>query len=94
MGTNNRNTKRKFKKVSFKISYSEYEYLMKCAYLDKTTPNKFIKKYLREGFEEMKPRVVEWEKQKQPDNQLWLFDFNKKPEQSSMLEEDEFEYED
>jgi hypothetical protein len=60
--------------------------------LEKTTTNKLIKKYLRKGFEELKPRVAEWEKQKQPKNQLLLFDFNKKPSQSSMLEDTEFSY--
>ncbi|MCK5847168.1 MAG: hypothetical protein KAG84_07000 [Bacteroidales bacterium] len=60
--------------------------------LDETTNNKLIKTYLREGFKNMKSRVEEWEKQKQPDNQLDLFDWFKEPEleQSSMLADDEF----
>ena len=90
MGT--KKSKRKFKKLTFKISYAEYEFLMKCTQLEKTTYNKLIKRYLRQGFEELKPRVIEWEKQKQPKNQLLLFDFNKKPEQRSMLADQEFLY--
>ena len=56
--------KRKFKKVSFKLSYKEYEFLKKCIKLEETTSNKLIKKFLRQGFEELKPRVKEWESQK------------------------------
>lgn len=82
---NSKKGKRKFKKVTFKLSYAEYEYLQTCVMLDKTTPNKFIKKWLRQGFEDLKPRVIEWQKQKQPENQLLLFDFNKKAEQSSLM---------
>ena len=85
-------SKRKFKKIVFKLSYKEYEYLQKCLLLEKTTANKLIKKYLREGFEELKPRVTEWEKQKQPENQLLLFDYKKQDKQSSLLEEDDFIY--
>ncbi len=84
--------KRKFKKVSFKLSYKEYDFLQKCIYLEKTTSNKFIKKQLRKGFEDLKPRVIEWEKQKQPENQLELFGLNAEPEQSSMLADQEFIY--
>ena len=84
--------KRKFKKVSFKISQKEYEFLQKCIKLENTTSNKLIKKYLRLGFDELRPRVKEWENQKQPENQLELFDFDAEPEQSSMLEDQEFAY--
>ncbi len=84
--------KRKFKKITFKLSYKEYEFLQKCILLEKTTTNKLIKKYLRQGFEELKPRVIEWENQKQPENQLLLFDFNKQSKQSSLLEEENFIY--
>jgi len=84
--------KKKFKKVSFKLSKKEYDFLKKCVQLEKTTSNKLIKKYLRLGFEELKPRVKEWENQKQPENQLELFDFDNKPEQSSMLADQEFTY--
>ena len=87
-----RKAKRKFKKITFKLSYKEYEFLQKCIQLEKTTANKLIKKYLRQGFEELKPRVKEWESQKQPENQLELFDFDAKPEQSSMLADQEFSY--
>ncbi len=84
--------KRKFKKVSFKLSYAEYEYMMRCIKLEDTTVNKFVKKYLREGFLEMKPRVIEWQKQKQPKNQLMLFDISPKDNQSSMLADQGFAY--
>ncbi|RLD41151.1 MAG: hypothetical protein DRI86_13940 [Bacteroidetes bacterium] len=84
--------KRKFKKVSFKISHKEYVFLQKCVQLENTTSNKLIKKYLRQGFEELKPRVKEWENQKQPKNQLKLFDFDVNPKQSSMLADQEFAY--
>ena len=88
----NKKAKRKFKKVCFKLSYAEYEYLKTCVRLEETTVNKFVKRCLREGFDEMKPRVFEWQKQKQPKNQLLLFDFSKKSEQSSMLEDQGFSY--
>lgn len=81
------NTRGKFKTLSLKLSAKEYIYLQKCVLIEKTTINKFIKKYLREGTEELKPRVKEWEDQVQPDNQLLLFDFDEKPEQKNMLEE-------
>ena len=91
---NKQKSRRKFKKITFKLSESEYNYLNTCAMLDKTTSNKLIKKYLRVGFEEMRERVEEWEKQKPPENQLDLFAWLKEPEfeQSSLLSEDEFLY--
>ncbi len=77
------------------LSKKEYEFLQKCVLLEKTTTNKLIKKLLRDGLDEIKPRVQEWEKQKQPYNQLNLFDLNKKEElQCSMLEEADFLYPD
>jgi len=88
---NIRNTRGKFKTLSLKLSAKEYIFLQKCVLIEQTTINKFIKKYLREGMDELKPRVKEWEAQVQPDNQLLLFDFDAKPEQTNMLEEyDEF----
>ncbi len=86
--------KRKYYKVTFKLSKSEYNYLNTCAMLDDSTPNKTIKKYLREGFEGMQSRVAEWESQKQPNNQLDLFAWIKEPEfeQSSLLAEEGFFY--
>ena len=85
-------SKRKYKKLSFKLSYSEYEFLKKCAQLEKMTINKVVKKYLRNGFDEIRLRVLEWEKQKQPKNQLFLFNEEEKIEQISMLGEQEFLY--
>lgn len=82
-----RNTRGKFKTLSLKLSAKEYIFLQKCVLIEQTTINKFIKKYMREGMEELKPRVKEWEAQVQPDNQLLLFDFDAKPEQTNMLEE-------
>ena len=86
-----RNTRGKYKTLSLKLSAQEYIFLQKCVLIEKTTINKFFKKHLRSGMEELKPRVKEWEAQIQPDNQLILFDFDAKPEQTSMLKEyDEF----
>ena len=53
-----------------------------------------VKKYLREGFEGMRDRVLEWENQKQPNNQLDLFTWLKEPEfeQSSLLADEGFNY--
>jgi len=82
-----RKTRGKFKTLSLKLSAKEYIFLQKCVLIEQTTVNKFIKKYLREGMEELRPRVKEWEAQLQPDNQLLLFDFDEKAEQTSMLEE-------
>lgn len=93
MGAKN-SKKRKYYKVTFKLSKSEYNYLKACAKLDDSTPNKTIKKYLREGFEGMRERVEEWESQKQPNNQLDLFAWLKEPEfeQSSLLADEGFLY--
>ncbi len=86
--------RKKFRKITFKLSKSEYNYLDTCAMLENTTTNKLIKKYLREGFESMHERVEEWEKQKQPDNQLDLFGWEEEPEfeQRSLLADGEFLY--
>ncbi|RUA23674.1 MAG: hypothetical protein DSY76_09155 [Bacteroidetes bacterium] len=81
-----RNTRGKFKTLSLKLSAKEYIFLQKCVLIEQTTINKFIKKYMRVGMEELKPRVKEWEAQVQPDNQLLLFDFDAKPEQTNMLD--------
>lgn len=81
------NTRGKFKTLSLKLSAKEYIFLQKCVLIEQTTINKFIKKYLREGMDELKPRVKEWEDQVQPDNQLLLFDFDAKAEQTNMLKE-------
>ena len=88
--------RKKFKKVAFKLSKSEYEYLTICAKLERTTTNKLIKRYLRGGFDSMRERVEEWQKQKQPENQLNLFDWETEEEtpnnQSSMLADKDFLY--
>ena len=88
--------RKKFKKVVFKLSKSEYNYLTICAKLEQTTSNKLIKRYLREGFDGMKERVEEWQKQKQPKNQLDLFTWETEEEsneaQSSMLADKDFLY--
>lgn len=85
-------SKHKFKKIVFKLSIKEYEYLQKCIMLERTTTNKLIKRYIREGFEGVKTRVEDWEKQKQPKNQLVLFDFNDQDQQISLLGEKDFIY--
>ena len=95
MATKTKRSKRKkFKTITFKLSESEYNYLSTCAMLDNTTKNKLIKKYLRTGFKDMRDRVMEWETQKQPDNQLDLFEWLKEPEleQGSLLAEKDFLY--
>ena len=86
----------KFKMVVFKLSKSEYHYLTLCANLEQTTTNKLVKRYLREGFDGMRNRVEEWQKQKQPKNQLDLFLRETEEEsteiQSSMLADKDFLY--
>jgi len=87
--------RRKFRKITFKVSKNEYEILEKCAMLESTTINKFIKRNIRNGIDEMMPRLKQWLDQLQPENQLELFSPNKFDEsaamQTSMVEEyDEF----
>ncbi len=94
----NKVKRRKFKKITFKISKNEYEVLEKCAMLESTTINKFIKRNIRNGIEEMMPRIKDWLDQLQPDNQLALFapnefDETKESVQMSMVEEYEEFYE-
>lgn len=87
--------RKKFRKVTFKFSKQEYEVLEKCAQLESTTINKFVKKNIRNGISEMMPRLKKWLDQKQPENQLTLFtEETLKPTQTSMMEEYEEFYED
>lgn len=85
-------SKYKFKKIVFKLSSKEYKYLQTCLVLEKTTTNKLIKKFIRQGFDDIRPRVTEWENQKQPKNQLLLFETKKQNLQISLLEEEGFIY--
>lgn len=80
----------KFRKVTFKFSKREYEVLEKCAELESTTINKFIKRNIRNGIDEMMPRIKVWLDQLQPDNQLRLFSDDDEKEvivQKSIVEE-------
>lgn len=72
----------KFKKVTFKFSKREYEVLEKCAELEDISINKFVKRNIRNGIDDMMPRLKTWLDQLQPNNQLKLFS-----------DEDEFEKE-
>ena len=82
--------KNKFHKLTFKFSKREFEVLGKCAQLESTTINKFIKRNIRNGIDEMMPRLKTWFDQLQPENQLNLFEdenITEKPVQTSMVEE-------
>ena len=92
--SNNKNKvkRKKFRKITFKFSQQEYDVLKKCAQLESTTINKFVKRNIRNGIDEMMPRLKTWLDQQQPDNQLKLFNDNEKnesliPTQTSMMEE-------
>ena len=92
--SNNKNTvkRKKFRKITFKFSKQEYDVLEKCAQLESTTINKFVKRNIRNGIDEMMPRLKTWLEQQQPDNQLKLFNDNEEaesliPTQTSMMEE-------
>ena len=84
--------RKKFRKITFKFSKQEYEVLEKCAQLESTTINKFVKRNIRNGIEVMMPRLKVWLDQQQPENQLTFFADNPednvmKPTQTSMVEE-------
>jgi len=93
MSNNKNNVKRKkFRKITFKFSKQEYEVLEKCAQLDSTTINKFVKRNIRNGIDEMMPRLKSWLEQQQPENQLKLFEDESEEmqlsaTQTSMMEE-------
>lgn len=77
--------RRKFRKISIKLSKKEFELLQNCVEHDATTVNKFIKSSLRDKVSEIKPLI----KQKQLEDlksQLSLFDFDRKHSQTSMFE--------
>lgn len=76
----------KFRKVTFKFSKREFEVLEKCAELESTTINKFVKRNIRNGIDDMMPRLRTWLDQLQPDNQLSLFADNKYDEPKSLLQ--------
>jgi len=92
--------RKKFRKITFKFSKREYEILEKCAQLESTSINKFVKMNIRNGIDEMMPRLKTWLDQLQPENQLKLFkeepdEQNEQPAQTNMLEEyEEFYQED
>lgn len=94
MSSPSKSKKKKFKKIVFKVSQREYDIIEKCAQLDSITLNKFIKRNIRNGVEDMMPRLKTWLDQLQPDNQLTLFDEDEESidvVQTNMLEEyDEF----
>ena len=93
MSNHKNNVKRKkFRKITFKFSKQEYEVLEKCAQLESTTINKFVKRNIRNGIDEMMPRLKTWLDQQQPDNQLKLFEDEPEETESaatqiSMMEE-------
>lgn len=84
--------RKKFRKVSFKLSKKEYEILLKAAEYTGSTPNKFIKKSIRLSLTEIIPLLKD--KSDISENQLSLFDFERKNNQFSMLEEYKEFYED
>ncbi len=91
MASTGKHRKHRYRKVTFKFSKREYEVLEKCAELESTTINKFVKRNIRNGIDEMMPRLKVWLDQLQPENQLKLFADNEfdEPEivQKSMVEE-------
>ena len=78
--------RRKFRKISIKLSDKEFRLLENCADYDATTINKFIKRSMRDKVSDLKPLI----KQKDEEdlrNQLSLFDFERKFSQMSMFDE-------
>lgn len=65
--------RKKFRKVSFKVSTKERKLIEDCSRLDKTTMNKFIKKAIREKISSYKGQLEEHEKNRVSENQLSLF---------------------
>jgi hypothetical protein len=94
MATSKKARRHKFRKLTFKFSKREFEVLEKCAELESTTINKFIKQSIRKNIDYMMPRLKTWLDQVQPDNQLKLFSEEDEQEvviQTNMMEEyDEF----
>jgi len=85
MAKNKKLKRRKFKKIVLKLSKNEYDLLQRSASYNKISVNKFIKQNIRAGIEDVKPFLSE--KNQVSKNQLSLFDFKRKNNQISMVEE-------
>jgi hypothetical protein len=78
--------RRKFRKISIKLSDKEFKLLENCVEYDATTINKFIKSSMRDKFTDLKP-LIKQKKEEDLKNQLSLFDFERKYNQMTMFEE-------
>ncbi|MFO8087495.1 MAG: hypothetical protein R6T91_06775 [Bacteroidales bacterium] len=80
--------RKKFKKISFKISSTERNRIEYCSRLENTTMNKFIKAAIREKAARYQERIEEQEKNQVSENQLSLFSTDNSGEQTSILDLD------
>lgn len=81
-----RSQRRRFRKISIKVSDKEYKVLKDCVNFSSTTINKFIKQSIRVQVLDIKPQIKQ-KKDEDSSNQLSLFDFEQKHNQTSMFEE-------
>lgn len=82
--------KRKFRKVSFKVSSKERNLIEQCSQLEETTMNKFIKAAIREKVALYKEQLEEQKRNQVSENQLTLFTSKKAGEQISIFDKDLF----
>ncbi len=80
--------RRKFKTVSFKVSYKERNLIEQCSELEATTMNKFIKAAIREKIALYKEQLDEQKKNQVSENQLTLFTPKKAGDQISIFDID------
>ncbi|MCF8219248.1 MAG: hypothetical protein K9I29_03515 [Bacteroidales bacterium] len=82
--------RKKFRKVSFKVSAKERELIEQCSKLDNTTVNKFIKAAIREKTSQYQKQIEEQNKNRVSENQLTLFKDRKVGDQISIFDIDLF----
>lgn len=80
--------KRKYRKVSFKLSARERNELEQCSRMESTTPNKFIKAAIREKVANYREKLDEIEKNRVSENQLTLFSHEKSEDQDTTLDDE------
>lgn len=82
--------RKKFKKVSFKVSSREQSLIEQCSQLEETTLNKFIKKAIREKVALYEDQLKGQNKSHVSENQLTLFSEKKAGDQISIFDKDLF----
>lgn len=68
--------RRKFRKVTFKVSAKERKLIEECSKTDNTTVNKFIKAAIREKMARYQQKTEDQNQNMVSENQLTMFDFD------------------